>query len=62
MDTISLNSQNSKTSNLHRLLLNLTDKIDIPIGEKSFASSNPSNYSTIIYLKYQLLPRIMNLK
>ena len=38
MDTISLNSQNSKTSNLHRLLLNLTDEIDIPIGEKSFAS------------------------
>ena len=27
MDTISINSENSKTSNLHRLLLNTTDKI-----------------------------------
>ena len=61
MDTISMNSENGKTSNLHRLLLNLTDKIDIPIGEKNFASSNPSIYSTTIYLKYQLLLRIMNL-
>ena len=27
MDTIFINSENSKTSNLHRLLLNTTDKI-----------------------------------
>ena len=29
MDTIYLNSKNSKISNPHRLLLNLTDKIDL---------------------------------
>ena len=29
MDTIFMNSKNSKTSDLHRLLLNLTDKIDL---------------------------------
>ena len=29
MNTIFMNSKNSKTSDLHRLLLNLTDKIDL---------------------------------
>ena len=29
MDTIFLNSKNSKSSDLHILLLNLTDKIDL---------------------------------
>ena len=29
MDTIFMNSKNSKTSDLHRLLLNLTDKKDL---------------------------------
>ena len=29
MDTIFMNSKNSKTSDPHRLLLNLTDKIDL---------------------------------
>ena len=29
MDTIFMNSENSKTSNPHRLLLNLSDKIDL---------------------------------
>ena len=29
MDTIFMNSKNSKTSDLHRLSLNLTDKIDL---------------------------------
>ena len=29
MDTIFLNSKNSETSDRHRLLLNLTDKIDL---------------------------------
>ena len=29
MDTIFMNSKNSKTSDLHRLSLNLTDKIDV---------------------------------
>ena len=29
MNTIFMNSKNSKTSDPHRLLLNLTDKIDL---------------------------------
>ena len=29
MNTIFMNSENSKTSDPHRLLLNLTDKIDL---------------------------------
>ena len=29
MNTIFINSENSKTSDPHRLLLNLTDKIDL---------------------------------
>ena len=29
MNTIFMNSKNSKTSDLHRLSLNLTDKIDL---------------------------------
>ena len=29
MDTIFMNSENSKTSDPHRLLLNLTDKINL---------------------------------
>ena len=29
MDTIFMNSTNSKTSNPHRLFLNLSDKIDL---------------------------------
>ena len=35
-----MNSENSKTSHPHRLLLNLTDKIDVRRGEKSVALSN----------------------
>ena len=34
MDTIFLNSENSKTSKPHVLILNPTDKIDLKRGEK----------------------------
>ena len=34
MDTMFMNSENSKTSNPHRLLLNLTNKVDLRKGEK----------------------------
>ena len=34
MDTIFLNSENSKTSKPHVLILNLTDKIDLKRVEK----------------------------
>ena len=34
MDTIFMNSKNSKTSHPHRLLLNLTDKISLKRSDK----------------------------
>ena len=37
MDTIFMNSGNSKTSDPHRLLLNLSDKIDLKRKNKYFA-------------------------
>ena len=46
MDTIFMNSENSKTSKRHVLILNLTDKIDLQRDEKSTALSNLSNYYT----------------
>ena len=46
MDTIFMNSENSKTSKPHVLILNLTDKIDLRRGEKSIALSNLSIYYT----------------
>ena len=73
MDTIFMNSENSKTSKPHVLILNLTDKIDLRRGEKSIALSNLSIYYTwkdkkkkkkkdlIMNLKYQLQHGMMNL-
>ena len=40
MDTIFTNSENSKTSEPHVLILKLTDKLDLRTGEKSIALSN----------------------
>ena len=42
MDTIFMNSENSKTSNPHRLLLNLLDKINLKRSDKYVALSNLS--------------------
>ena len=44
MDTLFMNSENSKTSDPHRLLLNLTDKIDLRRKDKYIALSNLSIY------------------
>ena len=44
MSTIFMNSENSKTSYPHKLLLNLTDKIDLKRKGKYMALSNPSIY------------------
>ena len=41
-----MNFKNSKTSDPHRLLINLTDKIDFRRKDKYFALSNFSNYYT----------------
>ena len=42
MDTIFANSQDSKTPDLHRPLLNLPDKIDLKKNNKFVALSNRS--------------------
>ena len=46
MDTIFTNSANSKTSDPHRLLLNLSDKINLKRSDKYVALSNLSTYYT----------------
>ena len=46
MDTIFMNSENSKTSDPHRLLLTLTDKLNLKISDKFVALSNISIYQT----------------
>ena len=63
MDTMFMNSKNSKISDPHRLLLNLTDKINLKRSDKYVALSNLSiyyisknikSYIKTINLKYQL--------
>ena len=46
MDTIFMNSKNSGTSDPHRLLLNLTDKINLKRSNNYVALSNLSIYYT----------------
>ena len=46
MDIIFLNSENSKTSDPYRLLLNLLDKINLKRSDKYVALSNLSIYYT----------------
>ena len=46
MNTICMNSENSKISDLHRQLLNLTDKKDLRRKDKYIALSNLSIYYT----------------
>ena len=40
MNTIFMNSENSETSDCHRLLLNLTDKINLKRSDKYIALIN----------------------
>ena len=46
MDNVFMNSKNSKTSDPHRLLLNLADKINSNRSDKNAALSNISIYYT----------------
>ena len=46
MNTIFINSNNSKTSDPYRILLNLTDKIELRRKDKYIALSNLSIYYT----------------
>ena len=51
MDTIFMNSENSKTSKLHVLILNLTAKLDLRQDEKIIVLSNLSIYYTCKNIK-----------
>ena len=46
MDTIFMNSENSKTSEPYVLIIKLNDKLDLRRGEKIIALSNLSIYYT----------------
>ena len=66
MDTIFMNSWNSKTVDPHRLLLNLSNKINLKRKNKYVALSNFSIYYTwenikLIDLKYLLQHALKNL-
>ena len=70
MDTIFMNSKNSKTCDPHRLLLNLVNKINLRGKDKYIALSNLSIYGTwkniksfrrTINLKFQLQREMKNL-
>ena len=58
-----MDSKNSKTSNPHRLLLNLPDKIDLKRSDKCVALSTLSIYYTWKKIKksYELRRGIKNL-
>ena len=49
MDTIFMNSENSRTSEYQVLQLKLTDKLDLRRGQKTVALSNLSIYYTSSY-------------
>ena len=51
MDTIFINSENSRTSEDHVLVLKLTDKLDLRRGQKRVALSNLSIYYTYKNIK-----------
>ena len=44
MNTVLVNSENSKTSDPHKILLNLSDKINLNSKDKYVALSNLSIY------------------
>ena len=46
MDTIFMNSENSKTSKPHVLKLKLTSKLDLRLGKKVISLSNLGIYYT----------------
>ena len=63
MDTIFINSENSKTSDLHRLFLHLSDKINLKGSAKyvslsnlriHYTRKNIKSHSKTKNLKYQL--------
>ena len=63
MNTIFINFKNSKKSDPHRLLLNLTDKIDLKTKDRYIAFSNISIYYTWRYIHtlYQIFKVVLNI-
>ena len=61
MYTIFMNSKNSKTLDVHRLLLNLSDKINLNRSNKYIALSNTGIYYTW-QNKFEILPPTWNEK
>ena len=55
MDTIFMNSENSKTSEYPVLVLKLTDKLDLRRGQKTVALSNLSIYYTWVEKRKELI-------
>ena len=51
MDTIFVNSENSKTPDFERLLLNLSDEINLKTNDKYVALSNISLWLNFYLLK-----------
>ena len=51
MDTMFMNSEKSKMSKLHILILKLINKLDLRIGKKVMALSNLSIYYTLKNIK-----------
>ena len=62
MNVIFKNSKNSKTSDPHRLLLNVTDKINLKRKHKNIALSNLSIYYTWKNIKKSHIRTFINLK
>ena len=52
MDTIFMNTENSKTSKPHILILKLTDKLDLRIGKKLIALSQYLLYMVLFSIYY----------
>ena len=61
-----MNSENSKTSDTHRLLLNLSDKTNLMLLYQILAftihGKTQKSHTKIINLKYQLQHRMKSLK
>ena len=51
METIFINTENSKTSEPHRFMLNLTGKLNLKESNKKVALANLSIYHTWKYIK-----------
>ena len=57
-----MNSKNSKTSDPHRPLLNLTDKIDLKnLGGRIQGSSSSAN-DKVVFPSYEMLNRLKRFK